>query len=317
MKKNSYYLLIMLMMAIVSVGFVSCGSDDDDNNGGGAGGTGTLSGSIVGTWKIVKTAGYDANGKLYGETVEKDLPYYMFYQFQENGVCAYFEYYLDPEDYWEDGNGQKHAWDIDYGRYTYSGNVLIVDGERMEVLNLTSTELKVKFKSENSNYSYDVVTMRRASDSDVPSTGGGDNDDDDEIDTPTPPGSDDTGSYASNILGTWQWINTTEYYSNGTVESYDTTNDDFYEYTRFNKNKTMDIYDYYYQENRWNVEHLKYGISGNTLTIIDVEYEIEINYEIVSLTHSELIIGERENADLYITLTLKKVSDSVLDGAEK
>jgi hypothetical protein len=48
MKKNYLYLLGALLLAVLSVAFVACGSDDDDDNGVGTSGDNqTL---LVGTW---------------------------------------------------------------------------------------------------------------------------------------------------------------------------------------------------------------------------------------------------------------------------
>lgn len=160
MKKNFYYLLSMMMVAMLCVGFTSCGDDDDDDDVPGGG-----SATLVGTWKIIETAGYTADGDLYVKTTESEFSYPMYYQFKANGTAAYFEYY-------------QGDWDVDRGTYTYNNNTIIVDGEKMEVLSLTSTELKVKFDDENPNVSYVIVTMKKVKDSDVPNAEDYDDDDD-------------------------------------------------------------------------------------------------------------------------------------------
>ena len=49
MKKYYWNLATLLMVAVLSVGFVSCSSDDDDNNSGGEGGQQTNN-ALVGNW---------------------------------------------------------------------------------------------------------------------------------------------------------------------------------------------------------------------------------------------------------------------------
>ncbi len=48
MKKQYFYLLTALLVAVMSVGFIACGSDDDDNDGVGT--TGDNQTLLVGTW---------------------------------------------------------------------------------------------------------------------------------------------------------------------------------------------------------------------------------------------------------------------------
>lgn len=47
MKKNLFQLMAILMVAMLCVGFVSCGSDDEDDHGGGSG---TEASALIGTW---------------------------------------------------------------------------------------------------------------------------------------------------------------------------------------------------------------------------------------------------------------------------
>ena len=62
MKKNFFYWMTILMVAIVSVNLVSCGDDDDDAP------TPTTTPSIIGTWRFDYDGGYElvtfkSNGK--------------------------------------------------------------------------------------------------------------------------------------------------------------------------------------------------------------------------------------------------------------
>ena len=60
MKKSFMYLMTMMMVAMLSVGFASCGSDDDDSNS-------SYSRLIVGTWKMTHQITYDADGNVKSE----------------------------------------------------------------------------------------------------------------------------------------------------------------------------------------------------------------------------------------------------------
>lgn len=66
MKKNLLNWMTILMVTIMSVGFVSCSSDDDDDNS---------TSSIIGTWRCDYSDGYD------------------LVTFNSNGKGTYSEYY--------------------------------------------------------------------------------------------------------------------------------------------------------------------------------------------------------------------------------
>lgn len=61
MKKNLFYLMTVLMMAVVCVGFASCGDDDDDDS------SSQTSGPLVGTWENTRTGswGYETFTKVF------------------------------------------------------------------------------------------------------------------------------------------------------------------------------------------------------------------------------------------------------------
>ena len=67
MKKNLLNWMTILMVAIVSVGFVSCDDDDDDDS----------KASIIGTWRYDYSDGYD------------------LLTFNSNGKGTYSEYYYE------------------------------------------------------------------------------------------------------------------------------------------------------------------------------------------------------------------------------
>ena len=136
MKKNIYFLLAIMMMAMVSTGFVSCSSDDDEG----------YSNSIVGTWKYAVSEEYDKNGNL----VEKhDVRYNHFVQYNEGGTgVEYYQGYRDTFKY--SINGKKLTiWYED-------------ESATAEILTLTSTDLALKTSDEDDIY---IDRFERVSDS--------------------------------------------------------------------------------------------------------------------------------------------------------
>lgn len=114
MKKNLLNWMTILMVAIVSIGFVSCGNDDDDDKKGG-----TV--SLVGTWSL--NFGPDD---------------YCLLTFYQNGTVKYQEY--------DDGQWEEE----DTYNYTYNNSILHLtysDGrerETIEVISLSETKLVLK-----------------------------------------------------------------------------------------------------------------------------------------------------------------------------
>lgn len=118
MKKNLLNWMTIMMVAIVSVGFVSCDDDDEDEKGG------TV--SIVGTWSLnFGISDYGTN----------DCCLLTFYQ---NGTVKYQEY--------DNGEWEKE----DTYNYTYSNGILCFiysngeERETIEVISLTETKLVLK-----------------------------------------------------------------------------------------------------------------------------------------------------------------------------
>lgn len=157
MKKNFYYLLSMMMVAMLCVGFTSCGDDDDDDDvPGQVTGTG-----LVGVWQ--QTA---VENHFYGGTSESEdfTPFEKFYQhylkFNENGTGKEYEYEYDPEDGGE--------WYIDGFSYHYDAKNLTITNDdgvvAAEVRTLDSTTLVIKFKDTDDNdVEYQVQTYKRVS----------------------------------------------------------------------------------------------------------------------------------------------------------
>ena len=123
---------------------------------------------------------------------------------------------------------------------------------------------------------------------------------------------------ASGLVGTWQWIKVETHYSEGNVDIRDFEDDDETTYFHFNADGTGAIYIYNYWQEYWSKDLLKYQLDGKKLTLID-KWGYESMNEIVSLSKSELKLRGVDDDDdsYYSTLTLRKVSDSVIAGAEE
>ena len=145
MKKNSFYLWVTMIVAMLCVGFTSCSNDDDD----------VVTGEgIVGTWKITAVENHFYNGKIETDDL---TPYEYYRKFNADGTGAEYEY--------EYGYG----WEIDEFRYTYNGNTLIVnsDGDitNMTVHSLTSSTMVVEYKdTDDDGVDYMIQTFKRVSD---------------------------------------------------------------------------------------------------------------------------------------------------------
>lgn len=135
----------------------------------------------------------------------------------------------------------------------------------------------------------------------------GDDDDDDG------PGS---GS-ASALVGTWQHLGREIHYSDGTVYFSDAEKElDAIIYIHFNADWTGAMYIHEYWKDSWSKDLLKYQLDGKKLTFQWLSDEF--SSEIVSLSKSELKLREADDDDSYYSiLTLKKVADSVIAGAEE
>ncbi|MBR4387916.1 MAG: hypothetical protein IKT00_01910 [Prevotella sp.] len=101
-KKNLLHLMTIMMVAMLSVGFTSCGSDDDEENS---------SYSIVGLWE--ETA-YWKDGQWKSSSVLN----YVFDFKKDNTYILY----LDARNYKEGKTYQT-------GTYTFDGNYIALDGD--------------------------------------------------------------------------------------------------------------------------------------------------------------------------------------------
>ena len=141
MKKNIYYLFAMMMVAMLSVGFASCGGDDEAGGtpGGGGGQPPTGKSKIIGCWQSVSFVEYDKSGKPVS-TIQSGEVYMRF----GNDTGAFYDYY----------DGQWHAFDS----FTYyikdkSLNMVFGDDdiEVYEIVTLNDDKLVLK---ENFNGEY-------------------------------------------------------------------------------------------------------------------------------------------------------------------
>lgn len=113
MKKDLLNWMTILMVAIVSVGFLSCGDDDDDEKGG------TV--SLVGTWSL----NFGPND-------------YCLLTFNQNGTVKYQEY---DDGEWEEEDTYNYTYIDGILRLTYSNGS---ERETIEVISLSETKLVLK-----------------------------------------------------------------------------------------------------------------------------------------------------------------------------
>lgn len=152
MKRKFYYLFPMLLMAAMSVGFISCGSDDDEpagkNPSGGDDSPVEISvANLIGTWQLTRTEEYDKDGTLE-EAGSSEEPIYL--HFSADGTATEYE---------RDGN----SWWVDSFTYTLSGKYLDYSKDRNEIVTLTKNQLVLKH-----TYSYGgwcIERHKRVSDS--------------------------------------------------------------------------------------------------------------------------------------------------------
>lgn len=122
MKKDLLNWMTILMVAIVSVGFVSCGDDDDDDK--------KASASIVGTWR--NSWGDDPRG-------------YTAYSFFDDGTGLMFDKGNGAERFTYSFSSQTQIVSIEYNEYNtdqinvsnITSNALIMDGDEYRKVELT------------------------------------------------------------------------------------------------------------------------------------------------------------------------------------
>lgn len=113
--KKYFGILVFVLMAVFSLGLVSCGDDDDDEGGGASG-----NGSIVGTWKG------DFNMEIEDLYHIKELHTYDFYTFKSDGT--YVSYFVTITKYTDEAKkefGYKDETEFEEderGTYKLNGN---------------------------------------------------------------------------------------------------------------------------------------------------------------------------------------------------
>ena len=103
--KKFYYALMIMLMALVSLGFTAC-SDDDEPNGA----------DIVGTWQY-----------NHPDDEEQIIDYDLFYQFTKDGKFHRVTVFHEPS------YGRRN-YVVSYGTYVVSGTKLIITFDGDEVV---------------------------------------------------------------------------------------------------------------------------------------------------------------------------------------
>ena len=158
MKKKSFYLWAMMLVAVLCVGFTSCSNDDDEDDDDVVTGTG-----IVGTWQFdaVENYYYDGTSDSYTNYSRYENSYAMYLKFNANGSGTSYEF--------DDGK-----WYVSPYTYNFDGKYITVpdkDG-KVEVLKLTDSKLSFKITADeedfdDKNVEYMIQTYKRVSDSKV------------------------------------------------------------------------------------------------------------------------------------------------------
>ena len=152
MKKTYFYLWAMMMVAMLCIGFTSCGDDDDDDDGP-VTGTG-----LVGTWQFTTVENHYYNGDV--ETIDYtpyEGIYELYMQFNANGKGTTYE---------KEGDKKWYIWGP--YPYTFDGKTISGMGEGgldTEVLSLTDSELVIKATEDldDEDVEYMIQTYKRVS----------------------------------------------------------------------------------------------------------------------------------------------------------
>jgi hypothetical protein len=105
-KKNLYWsMMIAFVMAVMSVGFASCGSDDDDpNNGGGS------DNPLAGTWVMYDSVGASS--------------WYIGIRLNGDGSASYTEWDAKESPRWPSKTGKWSATETTLTVYEPSGDIM-------------------------------------------------------------------------------------------------------------------------------------------------------------------------------------------------
>lgn len=291
-KKSFYYLFIMLMIAVVSAGFVSCSNDDDkgdgpdvgDNSGNdGSGGNGDTYTGIVGTWQLVYAEDHHNDGEVVYRS-DEDFDVQTYIHFNADGTCKLYQHIGTDK------------WDTYSYTYEFDGNTLVFDNANFEVLSFTESEIMYKSYYSN-NSSYSIVTYKRVDDSVLPDGGSS--------------GGNIGVITGSLVGGVWQFVSAETHYDDGKVEYSDPVSGRTEGYMRFEENGTVFLYSYSYDTKEWNITSNQYTFEGENIYFGENKNAALM---VITLTESELIFTGKFDHEYTIT-TYKRVDESVLDDA--
>lgn len=112
MKKFQFSVFAMMIMALVCVGFASCGDDDDSGNDGNSGGT------IVGTWYFASSQNIMEDGERMPD------------EFYTANSDDYQELVFKNDNTFEEWDADKGSWGKRVtGTYSLSGNKLTITAQ--------------------------------------------------------------------------------------------------------------------------------------------------------------------------------------------
>lgn len=129
-KKYFWRVMTLMMVAMLSVGFASCGSDDDDDDNGGGGASGITESRIVGLWEVTAEEAYVTVG---GQRTQVPVNYMLNdrIELKADHTCAVYDY-LSPGNYEQDDTNR--TWSL-------SGNTITMNINGHKVSQATVTEL--------------------------------------------------------------------------------------------------------------------------------------------------------------------------------
>lgn len=148
MKTTKYYFLYLLLAAVCTMGFTSCGGDDDDDEWGGD--STELQSKLQGTWEI-----YQGIVNVMGQSVTIDR-------------ATFYQYKPDNAEFWDDVlrfNGST----VNGVRYSLNGTQLLIEGMSLyddftihvRSVNETSLVLREEAKIEGMTFTCDLEYRKK------------------------------------------------------------------------------------------------------------------------------------------------------------
>ena len=142
MKKNFYYLSLLLGLVLGMTMFTACGGDDDDDNGGGASGTYSES-SVIGVWEgpvHIKGQNVHPGGKI--DYIDEDIPANEFERVEVKADHTYIGYTQKKGSYVTDETG---TWKLEGNKF------IVTDDHETKVLTI------VRLNNNTFVYTSDVI----------------------------------------------------------------------------------------------------------------------------------------------------------------